>query len=371
MTEPDDFGLSPVATLARVAAGPAPRAFNPFWQHWRERVSAAGPRLNEFRGTSEDSTDSSATHWFESLGHVRIGGRLIAPPRGTPVRAGLLTLHAYRNPIPLSGEDDEWQGLAGRGVLTLAIRLRGYAGSRLDCGDYTGEAGGWASRGLANFGDRPQDLMDWALAQGVADAALAARALRAELDARGTGGLPLFLHGWSFGGGIGVLAAGQLAQVQGGATRIDRIVLALPSLGDWGFRLAHGERAARDGLGADVRSTLMAHAPREGELGDRLRLFDAAVHARHVACPALALLALRDETVPAPTAAAIVNGLATAPGERHRFLTPYGHFDGGLRNARRHAMFPACRDDFLDPSLAPGEAMGRWTGLLERGERRP
>jgi cephalosporin-C deacetylase-like acetyl esterase len=214
--------------------------------------------------------------------------------------------------------------------------------------------------------------MDWTLPQGVADAALAGRALRAELDGRVAGErLPLFVHGRSFGGGIGAIAAAQLAQLSGGAARVDRLVLELPSLGDWDFRLAHGARAARDGLGADVRQTLVANAQREGELGDRLRLLDAAIHARHVACPALALLAGRDETVPAPTAAAVVNALATEPGLRYRFLTPYGHFDGGLRNARRHAMFAGCRDDFLDPGMPVGDAMARWTPVLERGERVP
>ncbi|MCC6833324.1 MAG: acetylxylan esterase [Thermoleophilia bacterium] len=371
MTEPDDFGLSAAATLAHVAACAAPGGFGGFWSLWQQGVQAAPSRLNEFRAPSPDSTDASATHWIESVGHVRIGCRVIEPPRGTAVRAGLLTLHAYRNPIPLSGEDDDWEGLARRGVLVVALRLRGYAGSRMDCGDFTSEAGGWISRGLSNFGDRPQDLLDWSLPQGVADVAVASRALRAELDHRGGAGLPLMLHGWSFGGGMAVMGAAQLSAMDAGRARVHRLAVALPSLGDWAWRLGMGSRAARDGAGADVRATVVASAAREAELAARLALLDAVFHARHVACPTLALLALRDETVPAPSAAAVFNALATDPGERWRFLAPYGHFDGGIRNARRQAMFPACRDDFLDPSRRPAESMARWEPVLERGDRSP
>lgn len=370
MIEPDDFGLSPLATLSHVSAHAPPAMFGAFWSHWQQRVAAAQGRFVEFRTPSTDSTDSSATHWVESVGHVRIGCRLIEPPRGTPIRAGLLTLHNYRNPIPLSGEDEEWGGLTRRGVLVVAMRVRGYAGSRLDCGDYTQEPGGWISRGLAASVNRPQDAMDWSLAQGVADVACAARALRAELDARAGRAARLMLHGWSFGGGLAVIAAAQLGSVLGGAARVGRLVLGVPSLGDWGWRRGMGVRAARAGVGADIGSTMLAHASREAELTQTLGLGDAALHARHVVAPTLSLLALRDDTVPAPSAAAVCNALGCDPGTRWRFLTPYGHFDGGIRNARRHALFSACRDDFLDPDQEVGASMAGWASVLERGERR-
>ena len=44
MTEPDDFGLPPAATIAHVAAPALPQSFGPFWQHWQQHVMA-GPRL--------------------------------------------------------------------------------------------------------------------------------------------------------------------------------------------------------------------------------------------------------------------------------------------------------------------------------------
>lgn len=371
MVEPDDFGLSPVATLAHVAASHPPSMFASFWSHWQQRVAAATPRLTEFRTPTPDSTDTSATHWVESIGHVRVGCRLVEPPRGTPVHAALLTLHGYHAPTPLSAEDDEWGALVRRGVLVCGMRLRGYPGSRIDCADYTQEPGGWISRGLTVHVTKPQDAMDWSLVQGIADVACVARALRVELDRRATTSAPLMLHGWSFGGGVGVIAAAQLAAINAGAARITRLSLGMPSLGDWPWRREMGSRAARPGVGGDVAFTLKAHAIHEDAIVSTLRLGDAALHARHVTSDTLACVALRDDTVPAPTSAAIVNALSTDPGRRWRFITPYGHFDGGLRNARRHALFESCRHDFLDPAHDPGQAMARWEPMLERGERKP
>lgn len=375
MIEPDDFGLSPLATLAHVAAYTPPPMFAAFWTHWQQRALAIAPRLTEFRTRNPDPSDSSATHWVESIGHVRIGCRLVEPPRGTPTRGGLITLHAYHSPIPLSGEDEEWEPLARRGVLVVAMRVRGYPGSQLDCSDFTQEPGGWVSRGLARPVAKPQDAMDWSLPQGAADVFSVARALRHELDRRtpadAAAPLPLMMNGGAFGASLAVLAAAQLAGTAAGVHRVSRLALAMPSLGDWSWRLTMPERGARAGVDADVRATLAAHAARVAEITATLALTDATFHARHVHAESLCLLACRDDTAPAPCAAAVYNSLASDPGSRWRFLAPYGHFDGGIRNARRHALFPACREEFLDPGSPPEHAMSRWAPILERGERRP
>lgn len=373
MIEPDDFELSPIATLAHIATFGASPAFAQCWTHWRQRVAEAPARLNQFRGPSPDSTDGSGTHWIESIGHVRISCRLIEPPRGTAVRAGLVALHAYRDVIPLSGEDEVWEDLARRGVLIAAVRLRGFAGSRIDCADFTQDAAGWIGRGIAMTIRKPQDAMDWSLIQGVADAACAMRAMRVELDRRAPAGAdaPLMLHGRSFGGGIAVMAAAQAPESSGMDCRVSRLAIGHPSLGDWLWRIRRGDRGAGTGAGADVRRALVAHAAREEELVQTLALGDAAAHARRVDAPTLCMLALRDDTVPAPTAAAVFNALATDPGLRWRFLAPYGHFDGGIRNARRHALFERCLIDFLDPSRPVGDAMADWEGVLESGDHGP
>ncbi|MCA9288670.1 MAG: acetylxylan esterase [Phycisphaerales bacterium] len=375
MVEPDDFGMSAAATLARVASVSMPGWAASLWQHWQQQVKAAPCRLNEFRGRSPDASDASATHWVESVGHVRLGCRVVEPRRGAAVRGGLVALHGYVPGMPLSGEEDEWQGPADRGVLVVAMRVRGFAGSRIDCGDYTGadggEANGWISRGLATEVRKGADAMDFVLAQGIADVVCVLRAVRHELTRRAGAGAPLMVHGPSFGGGLAVLAAAQGSLLNGSAVRVDRLVVEHPSLGDWAWRLRMGERAARAGIGADVWGTMRAMADRAEAMGQMLSAFDAVGHARHVLAPCLAMLAARDETVPAPTAAAIVNGLSTDPGQRWRFLTPYGHFDGGLRNERRRALFAACRDDFLDPGVSALASMARWEPMMERGERGP
>ena len=170
---------------------------------------------------------------------------------------------------------------------------------------------------------------------------------------RGRG--PLCLHGESVGGGLAVLAGGQLA----GRVPIDRLALALPTLGDWPWRLGPGAgpRGGAGSVGADVARFLVAHASLDGQVATTLRLFDAAVHAHGVRPPVLCKLALRDDIVPAPTAAAIFNALATPPGLKRRFVTGYGHFDGGLADLRRHAEFDKLVDRFLDPDVAPMAAL--------------
>ena len=80
-----------------------------------------------------------------------------------------------------------------------------------------------------------------------------------------------------------------------------------------------------------------------------IELFDAAFHAPMIRSPCLCKLAVLDDTVPAPTAAAVYNALGS--GQKWRIVTQYGHFDGGLRDARIHAQFERTQVDFLDPKV--------------------
>ncbi|MEZ6233086.1 MAG: acetylxylan esterase [Phycisphaerales bacterium] len=351
MVEPDDFGMSAAETLARVASVSMPGWAASLWQHWQQQVKAAPCRLNEFRGRSPDASDASATHWVESVGHVRLGCRVVEPRRGAAVRGGLVTLHGYVPGMPLSGEEDEWQGLADRGVLVVAMRVRGFAGSRIDCGDYTGsdgaEANGWISRGLATEVRKGADAMDFVLAQGIADVVCVLRAVRHELTQRAGAAAPLMLHGPSFGGGLAVLAAAQGSLLNGSAVRVDRLVVEHPSLGDWAWRLGMGERAARAGIGADVWGTMRERWPigrGDGPDAGGIRRGQA----RADMCSHPAWRCWRRGTRRCPqSAAAIVNGLSTDPGHRWRFLTPYGHSTAGSGMPVGGQLFAACRDDFL------------------------
>jgi hypothetical protein len=133
-----------------------------------------------------------------------------------------------------------------------------------------------------------------------------------------------------------------------------------------GFDARHG-RVIATGLQRELHEFLLLHAAREEVILDRLRLLDAVVHASRVRCSTLCKLALVDDVVPAPAASAVYNALGADPGRKHRFLVPFGHFDGGLRNARRHALFESMLLDFFDPSRTPGEAVHAWESLLLDG----
>ena len=358
MPDPDDFGLTPVQTLSRVAGPARVPHFNGFWSAWRDPLGSLDPRLTPARDA--DPSDPDATHTFESVRSVRIGCTLV-PAKGA-TRATLVTSHGYACSRRLRDEPARWARIAERGVAVLAIRLRGFPGSQLDTGDLTApdQTGcGWITRGLDAPADAPEAALDWIVPQAVADLVNALRAVRAEFGPR----TPLYLHGESLGAGLGIIAAAQADD----DARPERLVAALPSLGDWPWRAAH----PAGGAGAEVRALLVRHADRERALLERIGLADATAHAAMVHAPTLAKLALRDDAVPAPTQAAVYNAVAADPGRKWRFLVQYGHHDGGIADARRHALFEQCVADFLDPTRTPRESMVPWEPLLGSGDRPP
>jgi cephalosporin-C deacetylase-like acetyl esterase len=370
MPEPDDFGLSPVATLAHVGEGmPAPM-HQPCWNRWREAVVAAESCL----GPAEpaDPSDPTATHRLESVRGVRIGCRLELPPKGTALRAGLVTMHGYEVGAMLADDARRWRGLTARGVAVLCVRVRGYPGSQLDTGDWTNEPAsplGWITHGFPAVLNRPEEMLGWSLPQAAADVACAARALCTWMGKRTDSACPVFLHGESFGAGLALIAA---AQVPTEYVSFDRLAIGLPTLGDWAWRLSDPARMSF-GTGAQVLALLRSLGfPGNGrEAVHTLRTCDAVIHAGRVRRPVLCKLALRDEVVPAPAAAAVFNALGADPGLKWRFVVPEGHADGGLAGARRHALFERCIEDFLDPALAPEEAMAPWESVLVAGDRPP
>ncbi len=374
MIEPDDFGLPGVRTFAHVG-DPTPAAdHSVFWNHWYAAVTAEQPAIR--RRVTEDPSDPTVTHEFDSggAGGVRIGGRLILPPDGRRVKSGLVVVHGT-SPRECAVEDARWRRAAERGVMVFAIRLRGFPGSQRETGDLrTPDAvgAGWIGRGL----DAPtQD--DWIVPHAAADVVNACRALRAWLHGQAGDGVdaepestdhPLVaLYGESLGGGLAVIAAAQLAGRLPRAHYIDRLALSLPSLGDWPWRFH--QRPC--GSGADIEKILTHHAARRDELVARVRLCDAVVHATKVRRPTLARLAVKDDVVPAPTAAAVFNAIDADPARKWRFLVPYGHIDGGITNARRHALFERCLADFLDPVARPIQLMEPWEPVMHTGDRAP
>lgn len=203
--------------------------------------------------------------------------------------------------------------------------------------------------------------MRWVYPQGVADVFQACRALRWWLAGRGVSTPSIFLHGESFGGGLALPAASKLAGRGIERAHIGRLVLGLPTMGDWPWRLAH---PVRSGSGTEI-ATLIERRPEGADLIRlRLRLLDSVVHAGRIRCPVLCKLAERDEVVPAPTAAAVFNAMRVDPGMKWRFVVPDGHAETGLANARRHLEFERCMTDFLDPTRDPASAMLGWSDRL-------
>ncbi len=382
MQLPDDFELSAVATLSHVGDRTPSWRHAAFWSAWEKSLSGVSPALTEIGESATDVTDPTATHRFEGSRHVGIRGFLVTPPAGVPIKAGLVSVHGYSSVGPLAGERERWEHLSRTGVACLAIRVRGFPGSAKETGVLIDTPGGWIGHGLAELAMSEDaaasvQLATWIAPQAVGDVVLALRALSRWM---GTG-VPMFLHGESLGAGLAVIAAARGRKL----TRIDRLVLELPSLGDWPWRLdLRGDPAARRGrspgqsterspvsVGYQVRELLTHHQQEAGKFHDALRLCDAVVHAGEVTIPTLCKLAERDEVVPAPSAAAVYNALGTDPGLKWRFIVPFGHFDGGLRSARRHAMFERAADLFLDPSLAPPEAAELFEESLQSGDRLP
>lgn len=379
MVLPEDFGLSPVRTLAHVAETCKAPRHTAFWKEWHEAVLAERPALAPRPPAEADPSDPTATHQFLSLRHARIGCRLILPPEGVPVRAGLVTTHGYGPTGPLADEEARWAPLAARGVAVLAVRVRGFPGSRLENDDLArrmaavGPADhpvGWITHGLAAGASADGGATPWVFSGAVADTVNACRALRrfiGQLPERDDEAPPeVYLHGESLGGALAVIAAARLAEIE----PIARLVVALPSMGDWVWRLSR-QGSTRLGIAAEVRDELAAHAATGEQIVTLLRYFDAAVHARRVRCPTLGKLALRDEVVPAPSAAAVFNALGADPARKWRYVVACGHFDAGLADLRRHAQFERILLDFLDPGRTPESAMSEWEVRMNASERPP
>ncbi|MEM8835000.1 MAG: acetylxylan esterase [Planctomycetota bacterium] len=348
MDLPDDFGLNPAATLAHVADPTPPPGFLQFWCAWQERVDAVVPAFRDPLPGEHDVTGPAlATHVLESVGGARIGCR-ISQPSETP-RCVVVALHGYVIDEPTIPERVSW---CPNDAVCVNVRVRGYPGSTWGDADADTVDTGYITIGLA-------DEQSWILGGAVADVLLAVRAARAQWPH-----LPVSLAGESFGGGLAVIATSLLNPCEAP----DRLALGLPTFGDWDWRL---ERSARAGSGLEIEHFIRDRRDQETRIRRTLRQFDATVHAKRIAVPTICKLACADDVVPAPSAAAVFNALGTPAGEKWRFITPFGHYDGGIANARRHALFERLAKRFLTCAESPAEAIEPWCGVLQQGEREP
>ncbi len=326
--------MSAAETLEHRADTTPPEGFDKFWSEFREAIASH----KSFLRGSVDAESNRVT--IESLRHVRIVGQLTMPGDAKPVRGGVVASHGYDVPTTdLSADSEPWNG---RGLATLRIRVRGYPPSVEDMPDLRGA---WIPHNI----DSPEA---WILRGAVGDVVQAYRCLRAKLGPD----LPISIHGESFGGGLAVIAAAQLAAMNDPPARL---VLGLPTFGDWRWR------AGRycNGSGGQINRIIETKRQDGGRFIEQLRLFDTAIHGTAITCPVLCKLAIQDDVVPAPSAAAVFNAIGSPL--KWRFIVRYGHFDGGIADLRRHALYERISVEFLDLDRTPEEVIAAHRAELD------
>ncbi len=351
---PFDFNLSPTMTLGHVGLQRPPLGYRPFWLQWSKRVWGTPPAM---RNADPDdrfhraAVEAGATHLIDSTNDVALACRIIEPKGLADPQGVVLTLHGYA----AAGSMEDANPWTERGLHVARLRIRGFDGSTNPPIDEDEPNAGWITRGI-------QSTETWILPGAVADVVMAFRALREHYGPD----MPISIHGESFGGGLAVVATSQII----GHDRVHRLALGVPSLGDWPWRLKNCS-CDGDGSGAEIMRFVERHPSDREQIEQTLRILDAVLHADRVLCPVLCKLATRDDIVPAPSAAAIYNALGTSPSMKWRFITQFAHFDGGMADLRRHALFERLVGEFLDPDTDLIDLMHRWAERLHTGDDPP
>jgi cephalosporin-C deacetylase len=322
-SSPVDYGLTEAETIAHEVHAPRPDGFDAFWGLLREEVSVLS---TAWQGRVDDGVTDVV---IPSIRSVRVTARVTVPE--APVQGVVVTTHGSSAPDHLEDAPARW---IESGLATVALRVRGYPPSTHDTDDLRD---GWILRDI-------EDAESWIVRGAAADVMQAVRCARRHFG----DGVPLALHGHSLGGGLAVIAAAQLEPL---GLDVARLVIALPTFGAWRWRR---DRYC-NGSGALVNELLISLREDASRLLGTLDLFDAVHHARAITRPTLCKLAQRDDVVPAPSAAAVYNAIASP--RKWRFVTQFGHYDGGVSDARRHVLFERCEREFLHPARDP-EAVG-------------
>jgi hypothetical protein len=357
LSSPEDYGLTEQQTLAHEVTDDPPSEFDAFWAVLREEVATLPSR---WRGTIDGPIGQVL---IDSSRAVQVVARLTMPgirpvdrteTGAVPRPRGVVITVVGPPPIPheareeallraipgaLEEAPEPWLPL---GLATLRLYVRGCGPSAIENAP---EPEAWIldKLGVAD---------SWIVRGAVADVVQAYRCARRHFGPH----MPISLHGDSVGAGLAVIAAAQLRAMGDGP---HRLALAHPDLGAWRWRTTR----YCSGLGGQVNEMLVAARQDAARILETMVFFDAAYHARAVDCPALCKLSARDDVVPAPAAAAVFN--AVGSGRKWPFVTSYGHFDGGLQDARRHARFQELHPLFLDPGREPEEFVAETAGHPE------
>lgn len=284
----------PLEALLAVGAPAEPPGFAAFWRglHAETLRVPPSPRLTWRK-------DLGAHRLFEVRFSGLEGGHLggwLALPRAFPAAKAVLVAHGYGGCSEPDAATLRSEGDARTAVFFPCARGFGLSADGVTPGDSVRHV----VHGLESSATYSHKL-------AVADLWAAVSALQeAAPTARGK----LFLHGTSFGGGIGTMA---LAWDR----RIARAFLEVPSFGNHPLRL----QLPTEGSGQSVQAYL-ARSDHPERLREVLSFFDAAVAARHVRAPTQVAAALKDPAVTPPGQFSIYNAL---PGPKGLFVLSQGH----------------------------------------------
>jgi cephalosporin-C deacetylase len=281
-----------------------PPDFSRFWEATLEELERVPPAVERSRGRVENGILLERLA-FDSLGGARIRGYLLRKQDGAP-RPLVFHGHGYGAQV-----EPRWDWAAA-GLNVCGVDVRGQGKSRGALPDPS--PWGYVLTGT----DAPENHV---LRGAVCDYLRGARIARELLGDAAKGTL---LHGFSFAGGLAVMAEafGRLA---------DLLVLAQPSFG-W----AEGRRfLVQAGSGAEINRFLERQPEHSAEdLLVVMRYFDPASAADLVRCPALVGLGEEDPAVPARTVLAIARRLA-GPHELMRFPASHSGTEEERRNWAR------------------------------------
>ncbi len=281
------YGYSEAALLA-LQPPPEPPGFDAFWQARSARARAIDPRPTLAGGRV-------AGRWivqdirFATTDGITLGGWLLTPREGR-LRRGLVVGHGY------GGREAPDLDIPVHDTAILFPCFRGL--SRSAAPPIPSEASGHVLHGI-EARDR------YVIAGCVEDLWVSVSALLALFPQIGTG---IGYSGISFGGGIGALALGY-------EPRIDRGFLEVPTFGNRPLWLSLPTIGSGDAV--------QTYAHRDPKVGERLRIFDAAIAARRIDKPMLVAPARFDPAVAPPCQFSIANALPN----HENFILDAGHFE--------------------------------------------
>jgi cephalosporin-C deacetylase len=285
------YGMNLAALLQVPAPDNAPEDFAEFWRnlHQQALATAVDPQLGPKTGTTAEGLDIFEVS-FTSLGGVRIGGWIVAPPNGA-IERGFVIGHGY------GGREAPDPSLPAERAAGIYFVARGLPTKTL--------LPGVPSESAGHVLHSVESRTDYIIGGCVADLWCAATALTELFPAAAR---RLDYSGVSFGGGIGALALPW-------DDRFTSAHLVVPTFGN------HPLRVTLECVGSGA-AVAERYKEDPGVL-DVLAYFDAATAARHLRIPVLAIPALFDPSVPPPGQFAVVNALA---GEVEVQVATAGHF---------------------------------------------